>query len=101
MVLILIRKKSIIESVWNLQLLVEPVSVIESFIPDVDWFTEWKSRLPLEVIMGVLNHLLPKIGHLLVNKFDANDAPILDALADETTMAGVIPPPHPIYARKF
>ena len=44
---------------------------------------------------------MPKVGHLLAKKDEENDFPILEILEDETTMAGVIPPPHPIYARKF
>jgi hypothetical protein len=77
------------------------VQVVENFEPDKPWFDGWKKELPLNVLMAVLNYLLPRLGAILAaDKTDRVEPQLLEELR-KVTVAGVLPVPHPIHIRRY
>ncbi|KAJ3042122.1 cell wall biogenesis protein [Rhizophlyctis rosea] len=70
------------------------------FVPNPEWFHFWTQHLPLTVILTLCDALGPTIEKLCVDKGLTDDREILEYLKSGT-LVGILPPPHPIYVRRF
>eukprot|EP00397_Hematodinium_sp_SG-2012_P007793 GEMP01007843.1.p1 GENE.GEMP01007843.1~~GEMP01007843.1.p1 ORF type:complete len:798 (-),score=139.11 GEMP01007843.1:1162-3555(-) len=68
---------------------------------NVEWFNEWKSRLPIDTVLRLCEHLGPKVEQFCKDKDGlADQADIVEFLKQET-MVGLLPVPHPIVIRTY
>jgi len=77
-----------------------PTTPVSSFTATAEWANSWKRSLPLEPIYRLLAFFEPKIHALVINMQCVDESAILD-LISKTTLAGVLPVPHPIVVRKY
>ena len=71
------------------------------FVATHAWLESWKSRLPLDTISRLLNHLKPKIEDMCRQVDGCVDEGIVVEFIRETTMVGLLPIPHAIIVRKY
>ena len=71
------------------------------FVPTEEWLMSWKSKLPLDVILRLLNHLKPKVEALALSLNGVVNENDISAFIQVTTLVGVLPQPHPIIVRKY
>ena len=75
-------------------------------VPDPDppnpskQFNHWHAHLPLSTILTLCDSVGPTIEKLCIEKSLTDDREILKYL-DNGTLVGILPPPHPIYVRRF
>uniref|UniRef100_A0A3Q2QIB7 HID1 domain containing n=1 Tax=Fundulus heteroclitus TaxID=8078 RepID=A0A3Q2QIB7_FUNHE len=60
----------------------------------------WKSRLPLQTIMRLLQVLVPQVEKICIDKGLTDESEILRFL-QHGTLVGLLPVPHPILIRKY
>uniref|UniRef100_A0A3B3Z3X0 HID1 domain containing b n=1 Tax=Poecilia mexicana TaxID=48701 RepID=A0A3B3Z3X0_9TELE len=60
----------------------------------------WKSRLPLQTIMRLLQVLVPQVEKICIDKGLTDESEILKFL-QHGTLVGLLPVPHPILIRKY
>ncbi|CAG8581716.1 6258_t:CDS:10 [Paraglomus occultum] len=82
-------------------LVITPFAVGKSgFIPTEDWVSSWHSNLPIGNILILLTDLVPKVQQYCLTKSLISDYEVLDFLR-KITLVGILPPPQPIYTRRF
>ncbi|XP_077482309.1 protein HID1b isoform X2 [Stigmatopora argus] len=64
-----------------------------------DWALCWKSKLPLQTIMRLLQVLVPQVEKICIDKALTDEREILKFL-QHGTLVGLLPVPHPILIRK-
>ena len=72
----------------------------ESWVPTQDWVTSWKTKLPLQTIMRLLQVLVPQVEKICIDKGLTDESEILRFL-QHGTLVGLLPVPHPILIRKY
>uniref|UniRef100_A0AAQ5Z8X7 HID1 domain containing b n=1 Tax=Amphiprion ocellaris TaxID=80972 RepID=A0AAQ5Z8X7_AMPOC len=60
----------------------------------------WKTRLPLQTIMRLLQVLVPQVEKICIDKGLTDESEILNFL-QHGTLVGLLPVPHPILIRKY
>ncbi|XP_077358891.1 protein HID1b [Festucalex cinctus] len=65
-----------------------------------DWVQSWKSKLPLQTIMRLLQVLVPQVEKICIDKGLTDESEILKFL-QHGTLVGLLPVPHPILIRKY
>ncbi|XP_028976324.2 protein HID1 isoform X2 [Esox lucius] len=68
--------------------------------PTPDWVVSWKSKLPLQTIMRLLQVLVPQVEKICIDKGLTDESEILRFL-HHGTLVGLLPVPHPILIRKY
>lgn len=66
--------------------------------PNCSWATSWKSRLPLQTIMRLLQVLVPQVEKICLDKQISDEGDILKFI-QQGTLVGLLPVPHPILIR--
>jgi len=72
----------------------------DSWVPTQDWVKSWKSKLPLQTIMRLLQVLVPQVEKICIDKGLTDESEILRFL-QHGTLVGLLPVPHPILIRKY
>ena len=75
-------------------------STYDSWVPTQDWVKSWKSKLPLQTIMRLLQVLVPQVEKICIDKGLTDESEILRFL-QHGTLVGLLPVPHPILIRKY
>uniref|UniRef100_A0AAY3ZZC1 Uncharacterized protein n=1 Tax=Denticeps clupeoides TaxID=299321 RepID=A0AAY3ZZC1_9TELE len=68
--------------------------------PTSEWVLSWKSKLPLQTIMRLLQVLVPQVEKICIDKGLTDESEILKFL-QHGTLVGLLPVPHPILIRKY
>ena len=76
------------------------VSNGDVWVPTQDWVKSWKSKLPLQTIMRLLQVLVPQVEKICIDKGLTDESEILRFL-QHGTLVGLLPVPHPILIRKY
>ncbi|XP_059804997.1 protein HID1 isoform X2 [Hypanus sabinus] len=76
------------------------LSTSRHWSPSPDWVTSWKSKLPLQTIMRLLQVLVPQVEKICIDKGLTDESEILKFL-QHGTLVGLLPVPHPILIRKY
>ncbi|XP_076008299.1 protein HID1b [Genypterus blacodes] len=71
-----------------------------SWNPNSDWVVSWKTKLPLQTIMRLLQVLVPQVEKICIDKGLTDESEILKFL-QHGTLVGLLPVPHPILIRKY
>ncbi|KAK5983518.1 High temperature-Induced Dauer formation [Trichostrongylus colubriformis] len=72
----------------------------EDWAPTAEWAEQWKSKLPLQTIMRLLQVLVPQVEKICIDKGLTDESEILKFL-QHGTLVGLLPVPHPILIRKY
>ncbi|XP_056634691.1 protein HID1 [Diorhabda sublineata] len=70
------------------------------WVPTSEWVHSWKSKLPLQTIMRLLQVLVPQVEKICIDKGLTDESEILKFL-QHGTLVGLLPVPHPILIRKY
>ncbi|XP_048089826.1 protein HID1b isoform X2 [Alosa alosa] len=70
------------------------------WVPTPEWVLTWKSKLPLQTIMRLLQVLVPQVEKICIDKGLTDESEILKFL-QHGTLVGLLPVPHPILIRKY
>ncbi|KYM76127.1 UPF0663 transmembrane protein C17orf28 like protein [Atta colombica] len=70
------------------------------WVPSSDWVYQWKSKLPLQTIMRLLQVLVPQVEKICIDKGLTDESEILKFL-QHGTLVGLLPVPHPILIRRY
>ncbi|XP_056626934.1 protein HID1b [Triplophysa dalaica] len=76
------------------------VSCTADWGPTPDWVLSWKSKLPLQTIMRLLQVLVPQVEKICIDKGLTDESEILKFL-QHGTLVGLLPVPHPILIRRY
>lgn len=76
------------------------VSSKSAWQPTSEWVNSWKSKLPLQTIMRMLQVLVPQVEKMCIDKGITDENEILKFL-QHGTLVGLLPVPHPILIRKY
>ncbi|XP_072312601.1 protein HID1-like [Eucyclogobius newberryi] len=76
------------------------VSSSAAWTPTSDWALSWKSKLPLQTIMRLLQVLVPQVEKICIDKGLTDETELLQFL-QHGTLVGLLPVPHPILIRKY
>ncbi|XP_037320491.2 protein HID1b [Pungitius pungitius] len=76
------------------------VSSSAAWSATTDWVSSWKSKLPLQTIMRLLQVLVPQVEKICIDKGLTDESEILKFL-QHGTLVGLLPVPHPILIRKY
>nr|XP_019552776.2 protein HID1-like [Aedes albopictus] len=68
--------------------------------PSPEWVQSWRSKLPLQTIMRLLQVLVPQVEKICIDKGLTDESEILKFL-QHGTLVGLLPVPHPILIRKY
>ncbi|XP_061383942.1 protein HID1 isoform X2 [Danaus plexippus] len=68
--------------------------------PTGEWVSSWRTRLPLQTIMRLLQVLVPQVEKICIDKGLTDESEILRFL-QHGTLVGLLPVPHPILIRKY
>lgn len=68
--------------------------------PTSSWAIGWKSRLPLQTIMRLLQVLVPQIEKICLEKQISDENDVLKFI-QQGTLVGLLPVPHPILIRRY
>ncbi|XP_077474154.1 protein HID1 isoform X2 [Stigmatopora argus] len=79
---------------------VSSASSASLWTPTQDWVLSWKSKLPLQTIMRLLQVLVPQVEKICIDKGLTDESEILKFL-QHGTLVGLLPVPHPILIRKY
>ncbi|XP_054624853.1 protein HID1b [Dunckerocampus dactyliophorus] len=74
-------------------------SCSSSWTASPDWVLSWRSKLPLQTIMRLLQVLVPQVEKICIDKGLTDESEILKFL-QHGTLVGLLPVPHPILIRK-
>ncbi|XP_077406181.1 protein HID1b isoform X3 [Vanacampus margaritifer] len=77
-----------------------PPSASAAWSATPDWVQSWKSKLPLQTIMRLLQVLVPQVEKICIDKGLTDESEILKFL-QHGTLVGLLPVPHPILIRKY
>uniref|UniRef100_A0A4W4HAH3 HID1 domain containing a n=1 Tax=Electrophorus electricus TaxID=8005 RepID=A0A4W4HAH3_ELEEL len=75
-------------------------SAVTYWNPTPEWVLSWKSKLPLQTIMRLLQVLVPQVEKICIDKGLTDESEILKFL-QHGTLVGLLPVPHPILIRKY
>ncbi|KAM4623400.1 protein HID1b [Polymixia lowei] len=75
-------------------------STVTTWSPTPDWVLSWKTKLPLQTIMRLLQVLVPQVEKICIDKGLTDESEILKFL-QHGTLVGLLPVPHPILIRKY
>ncbi|EJD75810.1 HID-1 protein, variant [Loa loa] len=78
----------------------ESDDVQEGWVATTDWVESWKSKLPLQTVMRLLQVLVPQVEKICIDKGLTDESEILKFL-QHGTLVGLLPVPHPILIRKY
>ena len=70
-------------------------------IPDQDWVSALKEKLPLETTDRLLKSILPLIDDMIKSRDGVVDEEDILELLRNTTVVGLLPVPHPIVIRQY
>ncbi|XP_065899919.1 protein HID1-like isoform X2 [Dysidea avara] len=70
------------------------------FVPTAEWLNNWKSKLPLDTLMKLLQILVPQVDKMCKDNEVSSEQAILDYLKNGT-LVGLLPVPHPIIVRSY
>ncbi|XP_069703784.1 protein HID1 isoform X1 [Periplaneta americana] len=70
------------------------------WVPTSEWVNSWKTKLPLQTIMRMLQVLVPQVEKICIDKGLTDESEILKFL-QHGTLVGLLPVPHPILIRKY
>ncbi|XP_070169242.1 protein HID1 [Polyergus mexicanus] len=70
------------------------------WVPSSEWVWQWKSKLPLQTIMRLLQVLVPQVEKICIDKGLTDESEILKFL-QHGTLVGLLPVPHPILIRRY
>lgn len=73
---------------------------VETWTPTNEWVQSWRSKLPLQTIMRLLQVLVPQVEKICIDKGLTDETEILKFL-QHGTLVGLLPVPHPILIRKY
>ncbi|XP_011291696.2 protein HID1 [Musca domestica] len=73
---------------------------MEVWTPTPEWIVSWRSKLPLQTIMRLLQVLVPQVEKICIDKGLTDESEILKFL-QHGTLVGLLPVPHPILIRKY
>ncbi|EFN77341.1 protein HID1 [Harpegnathos saltator] len=76
------------------------VNNVNQWVPSSDWVYQWKSKLPLQTIMRLLQVLVPQVEKICIDKGLTDESEILKFL-QHGTLVGLLPVPHPILIRRY
>uniref|UniRef100_A0A8C9WLC9 HID1 domain containing n=1 Tax=Scleropages formosus TaxID=113540 RepID=A0A8C9WLC9_SCLFO len=76
------------------------VSSTTCWTPTPEWVLSWKTKLPLQTIMRLLQVLVPQVEKICIDKGLTDESEILKFL-QHGTLVGLLPVPHPILIRKY
>ncbi|XP_071577781.1 protein HID1 [Temnothorax nylanderi] len=76
------------------------VNNVHQWVPSSDWVYQWKSKLPLQTIMRLLQVLVPQVEKICIDKGLTDESEILKFL-QHGTLVGLLPVPHPILIRRY
>ncbi|XP_063124850.1 protein HID1 isoform X3 [Rattus norvegicus] len=85
---------------WREQRRLSNASASGQWSPTSDWILSWKSKLPLQTIMRLLQVLVPQVEKICIDKGLTDESEILRFL-QHGTLVGLLPVPHPILIRKY
>ena len=77
-----------------------PERLATNWRPTGEWVSSWKSKLPLQTIMRLLQVLVPQVEKICIDKGLTDESEILKFLQNGT-LVGLLPVPHPILIRKY
>ncbi|EQB77279.1 hypothetical protein CB1_000265068 [Camelus ferus] len=86
--------------VWREQRRLSNASASGQWNPTSEWVLSWKSKLPLQTIMRLLQVLVPQVEKICIDKGLTDESEILRFL-QHGTLVGLLPVPHPILIRKY
>ncbi|XP_067628121.1 protein HID1 [Eurosta solidaginis] len=72
----------------------------DHWTPTPEWIVSWRSKLPLQTIMRLLQVLVPQVEKICIDKGLTDESEILKFL-QHGTLVGLLPVPHPILIRKY
>lgn len=72
----------------------------ERWTPTPEWIVSWRSKLPLQTIMRLLQVLVPQVEKICIDRGLTDESEILKFL-QHGTLVGLLPVPHPILIRKY
>ncbi|XP_035900496.1 protein HID1 [Anopheles stephensi] len=75
-------------------------SQVKQWQPTPEWVQSWRSKLPLQTIMRLLQVLVPQVEKICIDKGLTDESEILKFL-QHGTLVGLLPVPHPILIRKY
>ncbi|MCP9266315.1 Protein HID1 [Dirofilaria immitis] len=78
----------------------ESDDIQEGWVATTDWVESWKSKLPLQTVMRLLQVLVPQVEKICIDKGLTDESEILKFL-QHGTLVGLLPVPHPILIRKY
>ncbi|XP_071533729.1 protein HID1 isoform X2 [Panulirus ornatus] len=73
---------------------------LQHWMPNSAWVLSWKTKLPLQTIMRLLQVLVPQVEKICIDKGLTDESEILRFL-QHGTLVGLLPVPHPILIRKY
>ncbi|XP_043787668.1 protein HID1 isoform X3 [Apis laboriosa] len=73
---------------------------INQWVPSSEWVYQWKTKLPLQTIMRLLQVLVPQVEKICIDKGLTDESEILKFL-QHGTLVGLLPVPHPILIRRY
>ncbi|XP_018395038.1 PREDICTED: protein HID1 [Cyphomyrmex costatus] len=76
------------------------INNVNQWVPSSDWVYQWKSKLPLQTIMRLLQVLVPQVEKICIDKGLTDESEILKFL-QHGTLVGLLPVPHPILIRRY
>ncbi|XP_044600854.1 protein HID1 isoform X2 [Equus asinus] len=85
---------------WREQRRPSSSSASGQWSPTSEWVLSWKSKLPLQTIMRLLQVLVPQVEKICIDKGLTDESEILRFL-QHGTLVGLLPVPHPILIRKY
>lgn len=85
---------------WREQRRPSSASASGQWSPTSEWVLSWKSKLPLQTIMRLLQVLVPQVEKICIDKGLTDESEILRFL-QHGTLVGLLPVPHPILIRKY
>ena len=71
------------------------------FVPDEEWLSDFKEKMPLETVKRLLQHLTPVIDEIIQRKDGIVDEREILSILKNVTMVGLLPVPHAIVIRKY
>ncbi|KAH0561874.1 protein HID1 [Cotesia glomerata] len=92
-------KKSIVQR-GSIRVSEERTSTSNQWVPSADWVYQWKTKLPLQTIMRLLQVLVPQVEKICIDKGLTDESEILKFL-QHGTLVGLLPVPHPILIRRY
>jgi hypothetical protein len=87
-------------SLSSIEQLASKLAKSSSWQATSEWISSWKSKLPLQTIMRLLQVLVPQVEKICLDKGLTDESEILKFLQNGT-LVGLLPVPHPILIRKY